>query len=349
MSFLGFIDISGCGKGLTKRGDPNNVYCASSAPTAEDLIQIPDLNLIADQNLMDQFNNDIPALVQDTQAAIPENAAEEVVPQADPRQEAVQTHGELRFYEPSWRSNDGSWPEDVSFAINNVTNFRPPGSASNPIIILNDPGPSQRQLLVGDPGPSSSRNYQQAGPLAGFEAPPPDQRLSGLPHHLTFLENLIELVPERYRRIPGGDARVMTFGHTGEQIGTILHQYRVNYRNGRQVFLGPELNSWLQRAAIPGLTTISLATEFEQAYHLGDTFIRRVNQASGPSFGGFTNLGPEFLNLPRYEGIAHFWEYNNPGTLRNRFTYMFNARSRLIQTWFHIDGMYRLLKSLVLT
>jgi hypothetical protein len=329
--------------------DYNFHFCANPAPTAEDLVQFPELAEARDQYLHGQFSYDITALLEDTQVTIPENAAEEVVPQPVPRQEAVQTYSEeLRVSEPSWRSNDGSWPEDISFAINNVTNFRQSGSTSNPLIILDDPGPSQRQLLPGDPGPSSSQNYQQAGSLAGFEALPPDQRLSGLPHPLILEWNTIEPATQRYNRIPGGNDRYMTFGQIEIPIARIIREYRVNYEHGIQTFLGSELNNWLQRAHTPGINTAILAAEFQQAYNLGRPFMQSVQRESSLSFEGSLSLGPEVLNLPRYEGLAHFWGDNRHNTLRNRFSSFFGQGSA-VQSWFRIQGMYRLLKYLVLT
>ena len=334
--------------------DPNYfLLCASPAPTAEDLAQFPELYL------PDQFFNDVAddvtAIIADTQVAIPENEAE-VVPQAVPVQGAVQSRNEeLRVSEPSWRSNDGSYQEDITFAFNNITNSGQSGSTSNPLIpliILDDPEPPQRQLLPGDPGPSSSQNYQQAGHLAGFEAVPHDQRLSGLPHQIT-LNSHVDVVLERFRTIPGGPARVLTFGHRDIQIARIFHEYRVNYRNGNQVFLGDQLNYWLQRAATPGSTTTSIATEFQQTNILSTEFMHRVDLASramsSTPYEGFPDLGPEVSRLPRYEGVAHFWIDNQQTTLRGRFRFMRANRRDPVQSWFHIQSMYRLMKSLVLT
>jgi hypothetical protein len=331
--------------------DPNYFFCANPAPTAEDLAEFPELAHAGDQYLNGQFSYDYSALFEDTQVTIPENAAEEVVPQPVPRQEAAQTYSEeLRVSEPSWRSHDGSWPEDISLAINNVANLGQSGSASNPLIILDDPEPSQRQLLPGDPGPSSSQNYQQAGHLAGFEALPPNQRLSGLPHPLILEWNNIEIATQRYNRnrYPEVYHRYMTFEEVEIPIARIIREYRVNYVLGIQTFLGSELDHWLQRAHTPGTNAAILAAEFQQAHSLGHLFMQTVQRESSLSFDGSLNLGPEVLNLPRYEGLAHFWGDSRHNILRNRLSHSFRHGS-VAQSWFRIESMYRLLQYLVLT
>jgi hypothetical protein len=308
-------------------------------------VQFPELGQFQDQYLNDQFSYDITALLRDTQVEIPENAAVEVVPQPVPRQEAAPSYNEgLRVFEPGWRSNDGSYPEDFSFAVNNVTNFGQAGSSSNPLIILDDAGPSQRQLLVGDPGPSSSQNYQQAGTLAGFEALPPDQRLSGLPHPLNLLEETFEFVTERYNTLPEGDARFMAFGDIFTQFIRIADQYAI-YLNGMQVSLGDQLYHWLRIAANPGSSPALVATEFQRTYILPNEFMQRVDlSGTRTPFEGFPAIGPEFFDLPRYEGVAYFWGRNQHSTLSGRFRELWALPNPLgVQSWFRTRSMCRLL------
>jgi hypothetical protein len=121
--------------------DPNH-FCAHSTLTAEDLTEFPELYQVAGESflgLMAQFEG--------PQVAIPENEAVEVVQQAVPVQEVAQPHiEELGVFEPSWRSNDGSWPEDFSFAVNNVSDF-------NNVLQYYRMGPRE-------PGPSNPLNLR---------------------------------------------------------------------------------------------------------------------------------------------------------------------------------------------
>jgi hypothetical protein len=151
---------------------------------------------------------------------------------------------------------------------------------------------------------------------------------------------------EIYNMIPGGSGRFATFGNREMQIARIFQDYTQNYERGIQTPLGPQLDDWLRRAAIPGSSTASLANEFQQTFQLSAEFMQRVNLGLQMPLEGFTSLGPDFFTLPRYGGIAHFWGDLDHSSIRARINRMFSSDRG--QTWFRVPCTCSLLKSLVL-